>query len=30
MGWTLSGDYYVDAASGNDSNAGTSTTHLKQ
>jgi len=29
MGWTLSGDYYVDAASGNDSNAGTSTTPFK-
>ena len=29
MGWTLSGDYYVDAASGNDSNAGTTTAPFK-
>ena len=29
MAWTLSGDYYVDAVAGNDSNAGTSTAPFK-
>lgn len=29
MGWTLSGDYYVDAVAGDDGNAGTSTAPFK-
>jgi len=29
MAWTLSGDYYVDAVAGDDSNAGTSTAPFK-